>query len=358
MVQYCTRESVKTALDEFETARSNAQIDDAIASGALAVEGLTHRPDGFAPTLATRYFDYPSRTQRAPSWRIWLNQWKAISIDTLTVEGGARTLSADEYFLEPANSGPPYDRIDINLGGAGAFGAGDTHQRAIAATGLWGWSNERRSIGALTSTLAASPTATAALSWTTARFGVGDVLFIDDEAMIIAERNFVDSTQNLGISITASEADTTVAVSTGSAFATEEILLLGAERMRIIDIIGNNLVVKRAWDGSQVAAHTSSPTTDIYALTGVELSRGELGTTVAAHAADAVVYRWVPPPPLASLNRAYALNTLLQERSGYARVAGTGENAREFTGRGIASLEADVFKIYGRKARHRAIVGS
>ncbi len=357
MVWYCTRESVKTALDEAETARSNAQVDDAIEQGARSVEGLCHRPDGLAPLSATRYFDYPSRTSRAPSWRLWLGPHKATSVSQLTVGGGVTTVAASDYFLEPVNDGPPYDRIEIDLGGPASLNSGTTHQRAVAVTGIWGWTEERRSVGVLTGILAASPTATAALSWTTARIGVGDVLWINDERMFITERTFVDSTQNLQTSLTASEADVTVAVTSGAAFAVDEILLIDAERMRVIDIAGNNLIVKRAQDGSQLAAHTA-PTADIYALTGVELDRAKLGTTLASHAVDAVVYRWIPPGLIATLNRAYAINVLVQERVAWARAmqAAAGEAAVEFGGRGIAKLEADVIRIYGRRARTRAIV--
>lgn len=356
MIQYCTRESVKTALDEAETARSNAQIDDAILSGARDVEGLCNRPEyAFAPVLATRYYDYPSRTSRAPSWRLRFEDGRTvISVSAVTVDNGATTLTAGQYFLTPVNS-PPYTGLEIDLGGSGSFSSGDTYQRAIAATVLEGWTDDNVAIGALTGTLAASTSATASMTWTTARFGVGDILLIGTERMVITERTFVDSTQNLQTSVTASEADVTIAVTDGTAFAVDEIILIGAERMRVIDIAGNNLIVKRAQDGSQLDDHTAT-TDDVYALTGVELDRAQLGTTLAAHAAADIVYRWKPPPLLASLNRAYALNTLLQERSGYARVAGTGENAREFTGRGIAALEADVRRVFGLKARHRAIV--
>jgi hypothetical protein len=355
VLSYCTRESVKAALDEQETARSNAQIDDAIESGARDVEGLCNRPEyAFLPVLATRYFDYPSRATRSPSWRLWLSPHTLISATTVTTDSGATTLTAGQYFLEPVND-PPYTSIEVNRGGTGAFSSAGTEQRAVGIAGLWGWANRTLDIGSLTATLAASTTATASLAWTTARFGVGDILLIDSERMVIRERTFVDSTQNLQTTLTASEANTTVAVSDGTAFAVEEIIMIDSERMRVVDIAGNNLTVKRAWDGSQLASHTA-PTADIYALTGVQLDRAQLGTTLASHSSAAVVSRWVPPAPLASLNRAYALNTLLQERSGYARVAGTGESAREFTGRGIASLEKDVKAIYGRKARTRAIV--
>lgn len=353
-VWYTSRESVKSALDEQETARSNAQIDDAIEQGARDVEGLCHRPiNGFAPVLATKYFDWPSRTSRPPSWRVWLDRRELIELNSLTVGGGATTLTSGQYFLEPKNDGPPYDRIEINLGGSGAFSAGNTHQRAIAGVGLWGWRNDQSSIGSLASSLAGTVGATASVSWTTARFGVGDVLCIDSERMFIRERSFVDSTQDLQTSLTAADSNTTVAVSSGTAFALEEMILIDAERMRIVDIAGNNLIVKRAWDGSTLAAHSSG--TSIYALTGVQLDRAQLSTSIAAHASDAVVYRWQPEPMLAALNRAYALNTLLQERAGYARVAGTGEQSQEFTGRGIKQLESDVLRIYGRKARTGAI---
>jgi hypothetical protein len=355
MLAYCTRESVKAALDEQETARSNAQIDDAIDSGARDVEGLCNRPEyAFLPLLATRYFDYPSRSSRSPSWRLWLSPFTLIEATGVTTDNGSTTLTAGQVLFEPVNQ-PPFTSAEINRGGTGAFGSDTTEQRSTAITGLWGWTNRTTSIGSLTSSLAASTSATASMSWTTARFGVGDILLIDSERMVITERSFVDSTQNLQTSVDADSADVTIAVTDGSAFAVEEIISIDGERMRIVDVVGNNLTVKRAWDGSQLAAHTAT-TADIYALTGVELDRAQLGTTLAAHSSSATVSRWIPPALLASLNRAYALNTLLQERSGFARVAGSGENAREFTGRGIAALEKDVRAVFGLKARTRAVV--
>jgi membrane protein implicated in regulation of membrane protease activity len=345
---------VKAALDEQETARSNAQIDDAIESGARDVEGLCNRPEyAFLPVLATRYFDYPSRSTRSPSWRLWLSPFTLIEATTVTTAGGTVTLTAGQYNPEPVNN-PPYTSIEINRGSTGSFDSGSTEQRSTAVAGLWGWSDNTRDVGSLTATLGASAAATASLAWTTARFGVGDILLIDDERMVIRERSFVDSTQNLAADLDADSSDVNVSVADGTAFAVEEIISIDGERMRVVDITGNTLTVKRAWDGSQLAAHTS--TADIYALTGVELDRAQLGTALAAHSSGATVSRWIAPPLLASLNRAYALNTLLQERAGYARVAGSGENAREFTGRGIAALEKDVKAIFGIKARLRSIV--
>jgi hypothetical protein len=354
-IVYTSRESVKTALDEAETARSNAQIDDAIAQGARDVEGLCNRPENaFAPVSVTRTYDWPGRGSRAPSWVLRFDNGRTmIDIETVTTNNGATTLTAGQWFATPTD-GPPYTGLEIDLGGSGSLGSLTTSQRAIGVTGLEGWSYDLTAVGSLAGTLAASATAQAELTWTTARFGVGDVLLIDDERMVITERSFVDTTQQLGADLDASEADVSVTVADGTAFAVDEIISIDGERMRVIDIIGDTLTVKRAQDGSQLAAHAGT-TADIYALAGVELDRAQLGTALAAHDTAATVYRWRPPALLAALNRAYALNTLLQERSGYARVAGTGENAREFTGRGVAQLEKDVFRIFGRKARHLAI---
>lgn len=352
-VWFCTRESVKSALDEAETARSNDQIDEAIEQGARDVEGLLELPNLIAPTLATKTFDYPSRNSLQPSWRLRFGYVPLLSASSVTTRGGAATLTAGQYKLRPA-AGPPYYSLEIDLSGSGALDAAGTHQDAIGVTGLWGLENVRKSVGSLSTTLGASTAATASLAWTTARFGVGSVLFVDSEAMFVAERSFVDSTQNLAADLAAQHSATSVTVADGAGFALEEIISVGGERMRVVDIIGNTLVVKRAWDGSQLAAHSSGA--DIYALTGVELERAQLGTTLAAHNSAAAVYIWRPPGLCAALNRAYALNTLLQERAGYARVAGTGEAAREYTGRGVAQLEADALRRYPVPPRVRAIL--
>lgn len=350
-VWYCTRESVKAPLSEQETARSNDAIDAAIEQGARDVEALCAR-DTFAPILATKRYDFPSRTGSPLTYRLWIDD--LLSITTFTSEGGAVTLTPSQYTLEPNGSGPPYNRIELALGGTGSFDAGASWQQALAITGLWASARDtRKTIGTLAGSLAASTSATASMSWTTARFGVGDILIIDDERMIITERTFVDSGQNLAADLGSSEADTQVSAPDGTGYAVEEIISIGGERMRIVDITSNTLVVKRGWDGSQVAAHTSGA--DIYALTGVELDRAACGSTLAAHNSGATVQRWVPPGLVATLNRAYAINTLLGERSGWARTLSVNsDTAIELSGRGIAKLERDVLTAHGRRARTRA----
>jgi hypothetical protein len=347
-VFYATREMVKAALDSAETARNDAQVDRAIASGSRTIEGLLHRK--FAPWTGVRYFDWPNH-QYARPWRLWLDADELISVMSL-VAGGV-TIPASDYFLEPANSGPPFTHVEVDLASASAFSSGDTHQRAIAITGTFGHSADEEQVGSLTAELAASLTATATITWTTARIGVGDILRIDSERVIVTARTMIDSTQNLGNTLTASAGDVTVQVSNGTAFAVEQVLLIGSERMLVVDIAGNNLTVKRAWDGTVLATHSSG--VDVFTLTGVELDRAQLGTTLAAHSNGAAIYRHLVPDLVRDLAVAEAINQLQQETSGYARVIGEGENAREGTGRSLSDLRRDAIAAYGRKARSRAV---
>lgn len=347
-VWYTTREAVKSALDSAETARNNVQVDRAIEAASRDAEKLCHRY--FYPWTGTKYFDWPDRNGSRP-WRLWLGRNELVSVTGL-VAGGV-TIAPGDYLLEPANDGPPYSHVEINLGSSAAFASGDTHQRAIAITGVW-YQLDEESVGELAANLGASTSATAAINWSTAEFGVGDVLRIDDERMTIRGRTMVDSTQNLGgPGLAANNADVTVPVTTGTAFASGQILLVGSERMLVVDVAGNNLTVKRAWDGSVIAPHTTAA--DIYTLTGVEVARAQLGTTLAAHSSGAAIYRHVPPGLVQAFTVAEALNTLLQEGSGYARTVRTGDAQSDASGAGLEDLRARVKRAHRRRARTAAV---
>lgn len=345
-VWYCSRETVQRATDSKETARNTGQIDRAIETASRAIEALTLRQ--FYPTTATRYFDWPRGSR---PWRLWLDRDELISVTALVA--GGTTIAAADYFLEPANTGPPYTHVEIDLASTAVFSAGDTHQRAIAVTGVFGHSADQETVGSLSAELGATAGATAAVTWTVPDVGVGNILRIDDERMIVTARTMVDTTQNLGGDLTASMGDVTVAVTTGTAFAADAILRIDSERMLVVDVAGNDLTVKRAWDGTVLAAHTG--TVDIYALTGVTLSRAQLGTTIAVHASAASITRHVPPAQVTNLCVAEAINTLGQEAGGYARTVGSGEGQRDAGGAGLEGLRADVRRSFGRRTRVGAV---
>lgn len=346
---YATREEVKAELDVRETARSNARIDRALAAATDTVHGLCHRI--FYPTVATRYFDWPN-SQAGTAWRLWLDASEVVSVTSL-VSGGV-TIPESDYFLEPNTYGPPYNRIETSLASSAAYGGGNTHQRAVAVTGVWaGCPVSESRAGAVVEALDAAETGLDVDAATSAEVGVGSLLRIDSERLVVTGRAQLDTGQVLGTNLTAANNTVTVPVADGTAFAVDEVILIDSEKMRIDEIAGNSLTVARAWDGSTLAAHTTGAA--VYAPRTLTVARGALGTTAAAHASAAPVQRWNPPGLVRQLTLAEALNDLLQGRSGYARTAGGGENEREMTGRGLEALRKRVFVSHGRKARSRGV---
>jgi hypothetical protein len=345
---YASREEIKAELDVKETARSNARIDRALADATEAVNGLCHRV--FYPETDTRSFAYPGPQIGRP-WKLWLNANEVISVTTLT--SGGTTISAADYFLEPNEYGPPYSHIEIDLDSSAAFSSGDTHQRAISVTGLFGYRNDETPLGTTAEALDASETGVDVDAATSAAVGVGNLLRIDDERVIVTGRSNLDTGQTVGgAGLTNQNNAVTVTVASGAAFAPGEAIVIDGERLLVEDIAGNTLVVKRAWDGSTIAAHSVGAT--IYAPRTLTVARGALGTTAAAHNSAATVYRWDPPGPVRQLCVADAVTDLMQGRSGYARTAGAGESEREVAGRGINDLRKRVYASHARKGRTRA----
>jgi hypothetical protein len=345
-IWYATREDIKSALDIMETARNDSQVDRALENSSRSVEGLTHRR--FYPELATRKFDWPN-SQYARAYRLWLEANELISATTV-VSGG---VTLTDYFLRRADDRdePPYTYVELDLSTNAAFSSGSTHQRSLSILGLYGYKNDTTPAGAVAEAVDSSETAIDVSD--SALVGVGSLLTCESERMVVTGKSQLLVTTITGSSLTAVNSDVTIGVTSGPAFHTGEIITVDAERMRVVDVVGNNLVVKRAWDGSVLATHATGAS--IYAPRTLTVVRASLGTTAATHADTTALVRQVYPGPVVSLTVAYALNELLQESSGYARVAGSGENAKEFTGRGIAALETDCMRAVGRQARSGAI---
>lgn len=345
-VWYTTREQVKAALDTAETARNDAQVDRAIGSGARSIEGLLHRK--FYPQTATRYFPWPNH-QYARPWRLWLDADEVASVATL-VAGGV-TIPSTDYFLEPVNTGPPYTRIEIDLDSSSAFSSAGTHQRAIAVTGVFiGCPLDEAPAGQLAEALDGSETGVDVSD--SSLVGVGSIIKVESERMIVTGRSMLDTGQNTS-ALTASSADVAITGITAGTIHVGETILVDSERMLVVDVAGTTVTVKRAFDGSALATHSGG--VDIFAPRTLTVERAALGTSAAGHADLTAITRHVVPDLVRDLNVAEAINQLQQETSGYARVIGEGENAREGTGRSLFDLRKDAIATYGRQARSRAV---
>lgn len=353
-VFYCTREEVQDAFDVREAADRSAQIDSAIASASDDIDGwLNRHKHGLAPRLATRYFPWPQLFTKA--YRLWLDENELISVSSLT--SGGLTIASSDYFLEPVNSGPPYTNIEIDLSSSASFQPGNTAQRAIVITGLWGINDDQRPAGALAEPLDASETAVDVTDGSLV--GVGSVLLVDAERMLVTGRAALSTGQTLVSTMDVNRADVTVDVADGTQLHVGETILIDAERMKIVDISGNNVTVKRAHDGSTLAAHLLGAT--IYAYRTLTVERGALGTTAATHLTAAPLTAWAVPDLVRDLCRAEAITRLEQEWSAYGARVYSDEAERDssgtevVSGRGLTDIRKACARRYKRKFRKAAV---
>lgn len=345
---FATREDIRSALDASEAARTDAQLDRALDAASRAVVGLCHR--AFVPILATKVFGWPSE-QTPRSWRLWLDQHDLISASEILSAGVE--VPATDYYLEPANSGPPFTHVETRLDRPSAWQAGDTHQRAISITGWWGYTDDQVPAGALASAINASTTAVTVSD--SSVVGVGHILTVGAERMTVTGKRLAATGQTLQAPLTDLNNDVLVQVGDGTAFHEGELITLDAERMLITAIAGNTLTVVRAEDGSVLDTHTG---TSIYAPRLLTVARAACATTAASAGAGAALARWAPPGLVHTLCVAEAQNWLLQEQSGYLRTTGSGSGSsggKEATLDALNDLRDRCYTAHGRKTRIRAV---
>lgn len=338
------------AADTKPSAASARALNAILASATESVNSLLVRPLGLYPTVATYTFDWPA-DPRSRGYRLWLDERTLISL-TAATSGGTALDVAD---LRPYPLvGPPYTAIETDRGSNTIFGGGATPQGDITVTGLWGYRNDEATAGALTGPVDAVTDAIPVDGEAAADIGVGDLLRIGTERVIVESRSWAATTDIVaGGGLMAQNNARAVTVADGTAYGAGETLLIGEERMRVLDIVGNRLIVERAVAGSVLQAHTAGEI--IYASRLLLVRRAALGTTAAAHLTGATVVRWVPPALARELCVAEALNTGAQRLSAYARVAGTGDAQREAIGRGLKDIRADARRQLGRRSRLTAV---
>lgn len=341
LVWYATREDVKAATDTKETARNNIQIARAISGATDSIENdqLLRR---FYPEVDTRTFDWPDHVDRRDGSRVLsLGVDELISCTELTVDGVA--VDPAHFTLLPAVDGH-WPNVSVRLDSTVTLAG--TGYRAIGITGPYGYWDLEDPAGALAGAVADTST-TAVTVTDSAAIGVGQLLLIGTERMTVTGKSMVDTGQNTAGALEANPAAQTLPVGSGAAFAEGEVILVDAEKMLVVEIAGNTLVVKRAWDGSTLAAHSSGA--DIYAPRRLTVERGVLGTTAATHSDATAITKHRIPALVNQLCVAEAIVGLSQENTGYGRTIGSGDSERPAAGAGIDDIRIRAWRAHGRK---------
>lgn len=347
---YATVEDVRDALEEKATAYDTTAILRALAQATDDVDDAANLAGGcFRPVTATRYYRWPDAAQ-SNYYRLWLDGWPLLSVTTLT--SGGDTVPGADYFLEPQQYGPPYNRIEIDLSSSSAWSSGDSAQRSIAVAGLWGVGDDRETVGTLASAIASTSATTAVVS-NAASVGIGDHLVIDSERFVVTARAWTSTTATTSGTPTASMADRAIGLDDGTKVNVGEILLIDSERVKVVDIVGNTATVVRAVDGSVLASHGSGVTA--YAQRSLTVSRGAQGSTAATHLISATVERHVVPGAVQGLAVGSAVAFLLGERRGWAGGASKPSTGQQMAPGSLAELRDRVAGAYGRQIRARAV---
>jgi hypothetical protein len=341
---YCCREDVTGSMDVAATARYGVQIDREIQASSRGIDKLMRRV--FYPTLATRTFDWLDH-QYSLSWRLWLDKNELAAAPTLVTSGGVDITSG---VMARPDDGPPYNRLEIDLSTNASFSATSTYQRAVSVTGLFGYGVDETPGGTI-SALSSTTQTTATVS-DGALVGVGSMIRVDSERMIVTGKSMVNTGQTSATILPAAANSVMVQASNGTLFDTNDVIMIDGEKMRVDEIAGNQLVVKRAWDGSVLTAHDANAA--IYCGRQVTLARGQLGTTAATHAVDATVNVYAVPSLIHTLCVAETMITLGGERSGYVNVITRGELTKIGTSiSGIDNLRQRAIDGHQRKIRTR-----
>lgn len=277
-------------------------------------------------------------------WKFWLDD-DLISVTTLKTKAqnaSPTTIPSTDYFLEPANSGPPYDRVEIDLSSTAAFEAGDTSQRSIEIIGSWGFTDDTIAAGVIDDSGGISASDTVLIVSDEGLIGVGDTLLIESEQLYVSKKvsAALGSILINDASVTASMTNDSITVDASHGLVEGERILLDSEAMLITNIATNVLTVIRQYDGTTLAAHADD--TAVHVFRTLTVVRATNGTTAATHADAVAITKYSPPFDVQELTIALTLNAFQQGRASYGRTVGVGDQAREYTGAGLRDLWENV----------------
>lgn len=351
---YATLEQVIATPEVSHSAYAASTITSTILSSSDSIDRTLHRR--FYPERRTVLFDWP-QPHFTPTWQIDLDASgnRMISLEQCLSGDGTNITASCVLRRSDDKQEPPYDRLEIDLSTSAAFSAGTTWQRAISVTGLYADGPDTSTavacavlsggINSSVTTLVLNPVSGVYTPGVLALIKIGT-----ERLQLLSRRMSAVSGQTTTGNPDDLQSDTIIGVTSGSAFAVGETILIDSERMRINDIAGNNLIVDRAYDGTPLATHASG--VQVYALRTFTAARGVLGSTAASHSdADSVYVHEYPP----LINELCVAETLLSlQRKIGAFGSGSPDSSTRRGMSEIQDLRDRVRKAYG-KTRKAAI---
>ena len=343
---YATRESVKRAIRTSGN-ENDESIDRLIEATSRDVDNLTHR--WFIPKTQTRTFKWPSSAGAGDVLYLDADLISVTTLQTKAQDTSPTTISSSDYFLEPNNSAPPYNRIEIDDSSSASFEGGDTAQRSISVNGSWGFSNDTLSVGTVSSGLASDAAATSMVCSNgslLSGINVGDTLLIESEQLFVSEKTSAALDSILIDGVLTADKSENVTVDSGHGINIGEVIKIDSEEMFVRSTTATVLTVERAYNGTTLASHTNN--TAVHIFRTLTVTRGVNGTTAATHANSTAITAYRAPAPIRQLVVAMTVAAFTQEGAAYGRTVGAGDGAMEITGRELQHLQNRVTESYMR----------
>ena len=237
---------------------------------------------------------------------------------------GDDTLVSTDYLLRPNGRmwvDGPYTQLDVDPDSAN-LSAWYAEADSVVINGRWGLYEKSEDTGANTGASEQSVSSTSLVTTNGSKVSPGMVCLIGTEQELVTGYGAVTaSVTTLAEDLDLVEEE--ISVANGALLSVGEIVRAGFEQMKILDINGNTLYVRRGWNGTKKATHASASALDVYRTFTVV--RAVNGTTAAVHSAGSDIYRYLVPEDVRIL--CVEIATLMRRKAlgGFAGKSGNSE---------------------------------
>lgn len=301
---FCTVDEIYEGSDS-RGAWNEARVFEKVMA---ASQFLAMRAGRFLPVIETRTMGAPRL-----SARIFLS-FPVTSITSIVNSGVS--LSGSDYILMPDGKhwdNGPYSMIEA-APDASNISAWDVDADGISITGKFGKFDASELLSATLGAAISSTTASSMRVSDGAQVSPGMVVLLGTEWVFVrATAAPVSAVTTLGAALDAK--DEIITVADGSLLHVGEIIRIGVEQARVLDINSNTVALQRGWNKTTKTTHTSGSAVDVYRNFTIE--RGVNGSTAATHLVNATIYRQVVPEDVNGLARKIATRMLKDASGGY-----------------------------------------
>ena len=201
-----------------------------------------------------------------------------------------------------------------------------TYPHGIQVPGVWGMYERSRATGASLASLQGVSAETLSVA-DGSKLSPGMVLLIESEWQYISDYGTpTASVTTLSDNLDASSE--ILSLTSGVAVKVGEIIRVGFEQMRVLDVQSNTAYVERGWGKTKRVSHLISAAVDAYRTFVV--SRAVNGSTAVEHAQATALSQMVVPEDINYLARQIATLMFKKSQTGYAGRAGSPETGETF----------------------------